>query len=98
MSMFIFFIFFFQAEAGIRDGHVTGVQTCALPIFQVESLPLRALARFGAKLRASSSRQPSSSERPKEVCQLRAANVAAAGAENVETFIHALSPFWLSAP
>src|SRR5439155_10763848 len=25
--------FFFQAEAGIRDGHVTGVQTCALPIW-----------------------------------------------------------------
>src|SRR5437870_10637427 len=30
--MFYFF-FFFQAEDGIRDGHVTGVQTCALPIF-----------------------------------------------------------------
>src|SRR5215475_11599909 len=28
---FIFF-FFFQAEDGIRDFHVTGVQTCALPI------------------------------------------------------------------
>src|SRR5207253_5609127 len=27
-----FFCFFFQAEDGIRDGHVTGVQTCALPI------------------------------------------------------------------
>src|SRR5690625_6421637 len=27
--------FFFQAEDGIRDGHVTGVQTCALPIFLV---------------------------------------------------------------
>src|SRR5439155_26147824 len=27
-------VFFFQAEAGIRDGHVTGVQTCALPIFE----------------------------------------------------------------
>src|SRR5207253_6897011 len=26
--------FFFQAEDGIRDGHVTGVQTCALPIFR----------------------------------------------------------------
>src|SRR5439155_5422100 len=26
--------FFFQAEDGIRDGHVTGVQTCALPILQ----------------------------------------------------------------
>src|SRR5215510_16204814 len=28
-----FFFFFFQAEDGIRDGHVTGVQTCALPIY-----------------------------------------------------------------
>src|SRR5439155_18707229 len=27
-----FFFFFFQAEDRIRDGHVTGVQTCALPI------------------------------------------------------------------
>ena len=26
------FIFFFQAEDGIRDDLVTGVQTCALPI------------------------------------------------------------------
>src|SRR5215510_11447302 len=30
--IFFFFFFFFQAEDGIRDGHVTGVQTCALPI------------------------------------------------------------------
>src|SRR5690606_39529594 len=31
---FVFFrvFFFFQAEDGIRDFHVTGVQTCALPI------------------------------------------------------------------
>src|SRR5690606_40233362 len=28
---FVYF-FFFQAEDGIRDFHVTGVQTCALPI------------------------------------------------------------------
>src|SRR5205807_4543568 len=28
-----FFFFFFQAEDGIRDYKVTGVQTCALPIF-----------------------------------------------------------------
>src|SRR5690606_40068293 len=26
---------FFQAEDGIRDFHVTGVQTCALPISQI---------------------------------------------------------------
>src|SRR5205807_9904553 len=32
--VFIFFIFFFfQAEDGIRDYKVTGVQTCALPIY-----------------------------------------------------------------
>src|SRR2546430_3006321 len=30
----IFFFFFFQAEDGIRDLTVTGVQTCALPILQ----------------------------------------------------------------
>src|SRR5689334_24574224 len=30
--VFFFFFFFFQAEDGIRDGTVTGVQTCALPI------------------------------------------------------------------
>src|SRR5437870_11007811 len=29
------YVFFFQAEDGIRDGHVTGVQTCALPICPV---------------------------------------------------------------
>src|SRR5207237_4550674 len=30
--LFVFFFFFFQAEDGIRDSSVTGVQTCALPI------------------------------------------------------------------
>ena len=29
----IVFFFFFQAEDGIRDYKVTGVQTCALPIW-----------------------------------------------------------------
>src|SRR5688572_393482 len=33
----MFFCFFFQAEDGIRDLTVTGVQTCALPIFIVEN-------------------------------------------------------------
>src|SRR2546430_5440693 len=46
--------FFFQAEDGIRDLTVTGVQTCALPIYGIAiragdmaSLPL--LQRFGVK-------------------------------------------------
>ena len=33
VCLVLFFFFFFQAEDGIRDTSVTGVQTCALPIF-----------------------------------------------------------------
>src|SRR5438876_11947455 len=32
--------FFFQAEDGIRDGRVTGVQTCALPISSILVVPM----------------------------------------------------------
>src|SRR2546430_3404845 len=42
--VFLFFFFFFQAEDGIRDLTVTGVQTCALPI----SLCLRKTSFTGA--------------------------------------------------
>src|SRR5690606_40937012 len=41
--------FFFQAEDGIRDFHVTGVQTCALPILlelrltRIRMSPLRSI-------------------------------------------------------
>src|SRR5688572_32991472 len=35
-----FFVFFFQAEDGIRDLTVTGVQTCALPISALPNLEL----------------------------------------------------------
>src|SRR5690348_17962179 len=34
----ISFFFFFQAEDGIRDGRVTGVQTCALPILNLDDV------------------------------------------------------------
>src|SRR5450830_1230051 len=40
MSVILLF-FFFQAEDGIRDRNVTGVQTCALPICRVSSHELR---------------------------------------------------------
>src|SRR2546425_7949691 len=44
-----FFFFFFQAEDGIRDKLVTGVQTCALPIFLMTiAAPLLLLASPGA--------------------------------------------------
>src|SRR5690606_41187867 len=34
------YFFFFQAEDGIRDFHVTGVQTCALPISPLHESPI----------------------------------------------------------
>src|SRR3712207_7945399 len=41
-------LFFFQAEDGIRDIGVTGVQTCALPIcLQTDELLRRAIKPFG---------------------------------------------------
>src|SRR5690625_3138854 len=44
-------MFIFQAEDGIRDGHVTGVQTCALPISvelaDVAALPLVPMIAVG---------------------------------------------------
>src|SRR5947209_1192180 len=44
--LFYFFFFFFQAEDGIRDIGVTGVQTCALPIFYAELLAQMDLRYF----------------------------------------------------
>src|SRR5207244_8858041 len=41
-GILLFFFFFFQAEDGIRDDLVTGVQTCALPISSIR--PTSALA------------------------------------------------------
>src|SRR5262249_58257181 len=41
------FFFFFQAEDGIRDWSVTGVQTCALPIFNGSLAPGTVAARLG---------------------------------------------------
>src|SRR5690606_424157 len=46
---FFFFDFFFQAEDGIRDFHVTGVQTCALPIFEENILNLQELLNQKAR-------------------------------------------------
>src|SRR5438874_11155115 len=42
------FFFFFQAEDGIRDLYVTGVQTCALPIYTVPGIVFVTGANVGA--------------------------------------------------
>src|SRR6266496_3623255 len=46
---FQFFFFFFQAEDGIRDLYVTGVQTCALPISSGPLLPSRSTADMASR-------------------------------------------------
>src|SRR5205085_9176399 len=38
-TIVLFFFFFFQAEDGIRDLTVTGVETCALPIYRPPGRP-----------------------------------------------------------
>src|SRR5207244_7875273 len=43
-----YFYFFFQAEDGIRDDLVTGVQTCALPILLLRVLQEHAFERLGS--------------------------------------------------
>src|SRR3712207_6879727 len=69
MAMILFF-FFFQAEDGIRDIGVTGVQTCALPICGQAATPCPARRRHrrlhleaappgqGAQPRPNRSRRP----------------------------------------
>src|SRR5207237_3170542 len=44
------FLFFFQAEDGIRDSSVTGVQTCALPISSFARQCRRGLVLVSATL------------------------------------------------
>src|SRR5690606_40379544 len=43
-------VFFFQAEDGIRDFHVTGVQTCALPIYAGQRRGTRRACPFRTRL------------------------------------------------
>src|SRR5690606_39722318 len=45
--LFESYFFFFQAEDGIRDFHVTGVQTCALPISGIREYLVVPRHRFG---------------------------------------------------
>src|SRR3989475_10924954 len=50
LAVLLFFFFFFQAEDGIRDLTVTGVQTCALPISITFFDPRRVVAHPGLSL------------------------------------------------
>src|SRR5207302_2355001 len=67
------FFFFFQAEDGIRDFHVTGVQTCALPISSVATRYQLGLTRQAGLLTA-----PANASTPHGTCE-SAMNAASPG-------------------
>src|SRR5256885_13275721 len=54
MTYELVYIFFFQAEDGIRDYKVTGVQTCALPIliYEAKGLSPEAARKIAAEVMA----------------------------------------------
>src|SRR5205823_7981351 len=57
-------IFFFQAEAGIRAKLVTGVQTCALPIYRDHARTSWGRTRFGRAASEARRRQRVSTVTP----------------------------------
>src|SRR2546430_10029827 len=64
MVLIMLLLFFFQAEDGIRDLTVTGVQTCALPISAGERrISFRVFAPASARCRNSGNAAPRSAER-----------------------------------
>src|SRR2546425_3753063 len=67
----LFYFFFFQAEDGIRDKLVTGVQTCALPIYGIVVVPS---VRWPRHARAHRSGNPQC-ERRRAVRKRRSANL-----------------------
>src|SRR5437016_6644675 len=74
------FIFFFQAEDGIRDWSVTGVQTCALPISP--TVTCRAAGRSGT-VGARMSRGVGGRDREAPRCAVRAPAIAALAEDEV---------------
>src|SRR5207245_3973150 len=67
--------FFFQAEDGIRDATVTGVQTCALPIWKARPAP--GASAEGRRRRACSRERGSSLRSSARARSLRGARTVA---------------------
>src|SRR2546429_2495307 len=63
------FFFFFQAEDGIRDVAVTGVQTCALPIWA--TVNPRASVQHNSRIEMSNDKLVTASHRPGGSCGMR---------------------------
>src|SRR2546429_3997399 len=82
--------FFFQAEDGIRDVAVTGVQTCALPIWPgtlgaatdllALSVLISALCARGREEREQAARKPPAREDDRAACSAQSAARRGSGA------------------
>src|SRR5687767_8272483 len=97
MVFFVVFVFFFfQAEDGIRDKLVTGVQTCALPIYKLEAfdaIPHNAalMAERGVRVSINSD----SDERARRLYQEAAKAMHYGGASEEEALkMITLHPAW----
>src|SRR3989475_4885670 len=75
------FVFFFQAEDGIRDLTVTGVQTCALPIFPMSAafIPMKCMDQIAPPPRATEAPVTE----PITAAQVRACGIAMASCNAV---------------
>src|SRR5436309_6356676 len=77
--------FFFQAEDGIRDFHVTGVQTCALPISPASAAALSRSCAAMARSFSSSSIQSAATVNSTDLPGSRNGRAAASTSENTIT-------------
>src|SRR5205809_5812915 len=105
LATLLLLFFFFQAEDGIRDVAVTGVQTCALPIFDAIKFP--AFADFMKRQIGISDELAKVWNAPQAVASLKydptlaeakaesaayQASLKRTGAKFVESFMSAASP------
>src|SRR2546430_12738905 len=72
--MYIFIFFFFQAEDGIRDLTVTGVQTCALPILGIKRSLDHRIASNKQEIAVKFAQRPATENALMLRCQVRFAN------------------------
>src|SRR5690554_7421570 len=88
-NYFFFFFFFFQAEDGIRDADVTGVQTCALPIltFNNDTRYGRSTMQFGVFTIGDITQDPTDGTTPTENERIRNTIAIARHAEDRKSVV-----------
>src|SRR2546429_1080560 len=84
-------VFFFQAEDGIRDVAVTGVQTCALPIFTTSSVKMT--PRGGARPSTRSSPQIACATSPEASTVAATKSIASRARSRLLTLTFDINPW-----